>query len=92
MRKIVICGARWCTPCKHVLSTLRVRVEQECPGTTEYIDLQEEPQAIDKYKVYKIPMVILEEDGKPLRSYVGTYPNHLELVRWVKGEKDDRDI
>ena len=53
MRKIVICGARWCTPCKHVLNTLRVQVEQECPGTTEYIDLQEEPQAIDRYRYIK---------------------------------------
>lgn len=92
MRKIVICGARWCAPCKDVLNTLRVQVEQACPGTTEYIDLQEEPQAIDKYKVYKIPMVILEEDGKPLRSYVGTYPHHLDLIKWVKGELNDRNL
>lgn len=92
MRKIVICGTSWCRPCNNLKHNLIPRIEKDCPDQIEYIDLQAQPSAVDKYKVYKIPMMSLVEDDEIVKRYVGSYPRYNRLIHWLKGDINDTDI
>lgn len=92
MRKIYICGTDWCNPCKHIKATRMAEIQKECPDQIEYINLQSKPSAVDRFKVYKIPMIVLTEDEKTVKRYIGAYPNHNELIAWLKGEINDTDF
>ena len=87
MRKLYLCGTSWCKHCKHVNDTLVKEVETECPGQTEYIDVQYNTDAIDRFKVYKIPMLILTED-EHIVCELGDITAG-QIIRYLKGETDD---
>lgn len=87
MRKLYLCGTSWCKHCKHLINTLLKEVEEACPGQTGYIDVQYNTDAIDRFKVYKIPMLILTEH-EHIVWYLGDITAG-QIIRWLKGETND---
>lgn len=87
MRKLYLCGTDWCKPCTHVKNTVLKEVEEECPGQTEYIDVQKDTSAIDRFKVYRVPMLLLTEDEQ-IVCELGSITSG-QIVRYLKGETDD---
>lgn len=91
MKKIYLCGTGWCSPCQFVKNHIMNKIEQECAGQTEYIDLQKNTEYIDRFKVYRIPMMCLTEDDKLILRFSGSYPSTEVLIGWLKGECNDID-
>lgn len=89
MRKIYLCGAQWCSPCQYVKNNMLKEIEEECIGQTEYVDLQESPGFIDRFRVYRIPMMCLMEDEEIVDRFSGEYPSTEHFVEWCKGERND---
>lgn len=68
--KLIKFGAEWCHPCKLV----NVVVDQfkslgECE--VETVDIDEQPELAEKFKVQSIPHFVWEHQGKVLRQHSG---------------------
>lgn len=57
--------ATWCGPCKVLKQTIK-SVEAEYRGqiVVKYIDIEEEPEIVDEYKVRSVPTILLFKDGE----------------------------
>lgn len=91
MRKIYLCGTHWCSPCQFVRNHILADIESECPGQTEYIDLQQRPDFIDRLKVYRIPMMCVTDNEQLILRFSGDYPSKESLIDWLKGKRNDID-
>lgn len=88
MRMIYLCGTQWCSPCQFVRNHILKNIEAACPGQTEYIDIQRHPEAIDRFRVYRIPMLCMVDSERLVKQFSGDYPSKESLIEWLGGEKD----
>lgn len=64
-------GAVWCGPCKLLEPKLN-QIKEEFPQVTYIsVDVDEEPEMVNKYTVTSVPVVILLRDGEEVTRLVG---------------------
>jgi thioredoxin 1 len=70
--------AEWCMPC-FALAPILEKVAQEYSDkiTLAKVNLDAAPQISQKYKIERIPTVILFKNGKPIIGFIGVRPEPL---------------
>ncbi|MEJ0010065.1 MAG: thioredoxin TrxA [Alphaproteobacteria bacterium] len=78
--------AEWCGPCKQ-LSPVLDEVAKELEGklTIAKVNIDQNPEAPQRFGVRGIPTLILFKDGKPVATKVGSMPK-TQLVEWLKAQ------
>ncbi len=77
--------AEWCGPCRQVGPVLDdIASEMAESLTVAKVNIDENPEAPQRYGVRGIPTMILFKDGKPVATKVGALPKG-QLVEWLKG-------
>ena len=66
--------APWCGPCKMVAPILNDLAETEERVTVAKVNVDQQQQLAQKYKVRNIPTLIMFRDGREVRRYVGVKP------------------
>lgn len=85
-RKIVLISTAWCAPCKRAKKYLIPEVEKDCPGQTEVVDAADDPKNLaKKYKVQRVPTILLFDGDEMVKSYSGIMPPQGILVDFLKG-------
>jgi thioredoxin 1 len=75
-----------CAPCK-MLDPALVMVHEARPDVTiEHLNIEDNRDAIEKYGVRTVPMLILEKDGTVLHTL-----NGLQTARNIIGSIDEHD-
>lgn len=77
--------ATWCGPCK-MLGLVLEKFDEEKVIPILKLDVDEEKEVAEKYKVFTIPTLILFENGKEIKRKVG-YQSLDELRKWVNDEE-----
>lgn len=71
--------APWCGPCR-MLGPIIEEVAGEVEGVTVgKLNVDENPQTAQEYKIMSIPNVILFKDGEPVETLVGLRPKEAYL-------------
>lgn len=67
--------AAWCGPCK-MLSPLVAEIAEKYDGKVRVgkVNVDEEPELADMFRVSSIPMLVVMKGGKAVRSSVGYRP------------------
>lgn len=85
-RKLIFLHAAWCGPCKYAERTLISKIENDCPGQIERVDVSvDRDNYCRKYKIKRCPTIILMEDGEAVKIYSGILEKQDVLTRWLKG-------
>ena len=63
--------APWCGPCKMVAPILNDVAETEDRVTVAKVNVDQQQQLAQKFKVRNIPTLIMFHDGREVRRYVG---------------------
>lgn len=67
--------AEWCMPCRMVSSVIReIAEDHENQLKVGKINVDKEPELINKYKVFSIPALKLFKKGKVVEELVGAQP------------------
>lgn len=76
--------ADWCGPC-HVLAPSLTKLESELEGKLEVLKLNvdENPQMADAFKIQGLPTLVLFVDKEPDQAITGVIPYH-DLKRIVE--------
>ena len=71
---LIFFSAEWCSPCK----LLKLNLEKIEETKREYkfvkIDVSEDEESIDKFKIRNIPTVILIKNKKEIARFLGARP------------------
>lgn len=72
---IVDCWAEWCGPCRMIAPTIE-DLAKELSGRAVFgkLNVDENTQTSNKYKISAIPTLLVFKDGKLLDKLVGAYP------------------
>jgi thioredoxin 1 len=72
---IVDCWAEWCGPCRMIAPTIE-DLAKELSGRAVFgkLNVDENSQTSNKYKISAIPTLLVFKDGKLLDKLVGAYP------------------
>jgi thioredoxin 1 len=74
--------AEWCGPCK-ALGPLLEDISEEITGVKIVkINIDENPQTPQKYRIRSIPTLMVFKDGQPVATKVGALPKNL-LSEWI---------
>lgn len=75
--------AEWCGPCKQISPVLD-EIAKEFDGklTVAKVNIDQNPEAPQRFGVRGIPTLILFKDGKPVATKVGALPKG-QLVEWL---------
>jgi thioredoxin 1 len=74
--------APWCAPCR-MLGPIIEEVADEIEGVTVgKLNVDENPQTAQEFRIMSIPNVILFKDGEPVETLVGLRPkeSYLEAI------------
>ncbi|PZP87093.1 MAG: thiol reductase thioredoxin [Azospirillum brasilense] len=75
--------AEWCGPCKQISPVLdEIAKEFEGKVTVAKVNIDQNPEAPQRFGVRGIPTLILFKDGKPVATKVGSMPKG-QLVDWL---------
>lgn len=77
--------AEWCGPCKKMLPVLQ-SVAEEGSVSVAKVNVDENQDLAEKYKVSSIPTMILFQNGVMVHEIVGAMPKHLlmrEIQEWI---------
>lgn len=72
--KIVVCFlARWCSRCG-ALSPILEELAEELKGMVEFakVDIDENPQLIEKFNITSVPSLLLFQQGKLIKKLIGS--------------------
>ncbi len=76
--------AEWCGPCKQLSPVLdELAAEMGDKLTVAKVNIEESPEAPQKYGVRGIPTLILFKGGEAIATKVGSMPKS-KLVEWVE--------
>lgn len=66
--------ATWCGPCQ-MLAPIMAQIANEHPEIkVGKVNVDEEPELAEKFRVFSIPTVVLMKDGQPVSTSVGYKP------------------
>lgn len=75
--------AEWCGPCKQIGPILdEIATEMAGKLTVAKVNIDNNPEAPQRFGVRGIPTMILFKDGKPVATKVGSMPKS-QLVEWL---------
>lgn len=64
--------ATWCGPCRMIAPVLeQISNEKSASLTIAKLDIDENPQIAQDFKIMSVPTMILFKDGKPVKQIVG---------------------
>ena len=67
--------ATWCGPCR-MLSPIVEKIAEKYEGTVKVgkVNVDEEPELANAFRVESIPMIVIMKDGKAVNTSVGYRP------------------
>lgn len=68
MKKIIMFTAPWCSGCKSIKPHLE---QQRDKIEIEYIDIEQQPQAVEEYGVSNLPTLLFVHDGELVKHRTG---------------------
>lgn len=81
--KVIKFGASWCGPCRTVGPILHEVVNEIGNIELEDIDIEENEELIQQYKVKSVPTIVLiDNDGKELSRKTGSLSKN-QLTDWL---------
>jgi thioredoxin 1 len=88
--KLIDFYADWCGPCKALSPILEKLAENYLQIDLNKVDVEDETNEdlVLKYNVLSIPKVIVEVDGKVVKTFTGAKPYpalEAELEEWLNG-------
>ena len=91
MIEVIKLGAEWCSPCKAMEPTIKSLKEKydAIEGSDVNIvdiDIDENPELGEKYKVKNIPTIVFVKDGEMVEKKVGVL-NEAQIEEIIKGLK-----
>jgi thioredoxin 1 len=77
--------AEWCGPCKAMAPALD-QVAQEMAGKVKVvkIDVDQNPEITQKYRIQAMPTLMVFKDGKVAAQQVGALVQKRKLEDWIK--------
>ena len=74
--------AAWCGPCQMLLPVVEGLAEEVTDAKICKVNVDEQPQLAEKFKVMTIPTLVVIKDGKEVRRSVGVKPKDqiLDLI------------
>ena len=77
--------AEWCGPCKAMAPALE-QVSQEMAGKVKVvkIDVDQNPEITQKYRIQAMPTLMIFKDGKVAAQQVGALVQKKKLEDWLK--------
>ena len=77
--------AEWCGPCKAMAPALE-QVSQEMAGKVKVvkIDVDQNPEITQKYRIQAMPTLMIFKDGKVAAQQVGALVQKKKLEDWIK--------
>ena len=86
--KILKFGAKWCPDCK-IMGPRWKEIEKENPWLeTEYIGIDENPKAMNKYQILSLPTFIFQDkEGNEIQRLSGKIEKEI-LVKAILENKD----
>jgi thioredoxin 1 len=78
--------ATWCPPCK-IMNPILAGLAASHAGrmTVAKVDVDDNRELAERFKIQSIPTLILFKDGKPVDMKIGALPK-AELVQWVDAQ------
>jgi len=78
--------ATWCNPCKQLAPVVE-QVKAETGVPVQDIDVDKEPDMVDKYGVRGVPTLVLLKDGEPVQRMAGyqTKERIIAMINEAKG-------
>jgi thioredoxin 1 len=78
--------AEWCGPCKAMAPALEA-VATELKGKVKVvkIDVDQNPQTTEKYRIRAMPTLMVFKDGKVAEERVGALVQKKQLTDWING-------
>ena len=67
-------NANWCGPCRMLKPILEELAEEETDAKIVSINIDDEEELAEEYKVFSIPCLVLFNDGKEVKRSVGLIP------------------
>ena len=72
---ILDCWAEWCGPCRMIGPIIeQLAVEMKGKVVFGKLNVDENPQTANKYRISAIPTMMVFKDGKLIDKLVGAYP------------------
>jgi len=86
--KVLKFGASWCLDCK-IMKPRWEEIEREYSWLkTEYISIDEHPEAVREYKILKLPtFIFLDDQGKEIERMTGQVEKEI-LIQAILRNKD----
>lgn len=77
--------AEWCGPCKAMAPALD-QVAEEMAGKVKIvkIDVDQNPQITQRYRIQAMPTLLMFKDGKVAAQQVGALVQKRKLEDWIK--------
>lgn len=74
--------AAWCGPCQMLLPVVEGLAEEVTDAKICKVNVDEQPELAEKFKVMTIPTLVVIKDGKEVRRSVGVKPKDqiLDLI------------
>jgi thioredoxin 1 len=74
--RMVDVGKTWCIPCKKMVAVLQeAELRYKGKATVEFVDLEKDPDAADRFKIQMIPtQIFYTAEGKEFERHVGYLP------------------
>ena len=86
MRKLIFFHASWCPPCRFYEKQFIAPLEELVgPDLIERIDAWKEPHRAEKYRVERLPTVVLLDGETVHMNRTGAIDVN-EVANWLKGE------
>ena len=79
MKQLFYVFASWCQPCKS-LSPIMEQISKTTP--VRKINVEYEPDVINRFGVSNVPTVILIENEREIRRFVGI-KSYNEVINWI---------
>lgn len=73
---VVKYGAIWCPPCRHMDAIITRLVERDAVPNARFfdVDIDEQPELAEKFRIGSIPFFVVYKNGQPVRDIVGAMP------------------
>ena len=71
--------APWCAPCRMVMPVVEEIARENEHVKVGKINIDEEPELANRFKVYSIPTLVVMKDGQVVQQAVGARPKQAIL-------------